>query len=68
MSTPEVKQAEVKQPTAAVQAAAFELRERVPSDWEISATGDDTIYARNNVTGKVFEGAMEDFNKSLRGQ
>lgn len=46
----------------------FSSRERVPSDWEINGTDEDgVIHARNNATGRVFEGSLDDFNVKLRG-
>lgn len=40
--------------------------EKNPSDWEIQGL-EDGISARNNKTGRVFEGQMLSFNKMLRG-
>jgi len=44
----------------------FSDREKVPSDWALESDGDGII-ARNNATGRVFQGTMVEFNKMLRG-
>ena len=68
-----VKQEEAKQETPVEPTGkpnddkAFSARERVPSDWEINAADGDAIYARNNSTGRVFEGTIAEFNQKLRG-
>lgn len=42
--------------------------EFVPSTWNIQPHEEaDCIYATNNVTGRIFEGAVSVFNKLLRG-
>ena len=40
--------------------------EKNPSEWEILG-GEEGIYARNNKTGRVFEGETLSFNALLRG-
>jgi len=43
-----------------------EAVEKVPSNWQITANEDGTIRARNAMTGLIYEGTVEDFNKALR--
>lgn len=40
-------------------------KERVPSDWVITPVA-DKIEARNNKTGKLFIGTMQEFNEALK--
>ena len=40
--------------------------ERTPSNWAIEARDEGTIWARNRMTMRVFEGQMELFNVLLK--
>jgi hypothetical protein len=57
---------EVKKPSPS-NTVFKEAVERVPSNWQITPKEGEEIYARNAMTGLVFEGTLSDFNKALRG-
>jgi len=40
--------------------------EKIPSNWDIKADGEDSIIATNNSTGREFKGTVSDFSKLLK--
>ena len=44
----------------------FNNVERIPSNWTIKSS-DKGITAYNNITRKMFEGSVKEFNRLLRG-
>ena len=51
---------------ATADAIVLTSREKVPSDWHLEHMDDGRIHALNNITSRVFEGSLADFNKLLR--
>lgn len=38
-----------------------------PCNWEISSTGETTVYCKNTVSGSTFEGTIAEFSAALKG-
>lgn len=41
--------------------------DKIPSNWRIASTGEDTIEAVNNETRTKFSGTVAEFNRMLKG-
>lgn len=40
----------------------------IPANWHTESREDDKMFAKNNVTGHIFEGTAKEFSAKLRGQ
>lgn len=58
---------EDNKPTKNTPAPVAKFTDITPCNWNIEATGDDTIVAVNEFSGERFEGTREDFSAALRG-